>query len=159
MGQRLVVFDDLSGDEGEDIETVEVGYRGAWYEVELNGKHREELIGLILRFVQAGRRREKSCGKCGLKPKVMMDAELRDALGEDLPPGLSTVDRGGPPPRTARKNSPQDLESVRAMCVKFGIEVGRGRVPEDVWAAWEDDENLSLLNKGRLPSASGNGDL
>lgn len=147
------MFDDLTGDEGEDIETVEVTYRGATIEMELSAKHREELIGLILPYVRAGRRREKACGKCGHRLRSVFDDELRDALGEDLPASLLAAERPAASATlwTEQRNSKADLEKVRAFAHKYGIKIGNGRVPEDVWSAWADNENLSLLKKGRLP--------
>jgi len=162
MGQRLVIFDDLDGESAEDVETVQFGYRGTTFEIELTTVHRKELLDALVRFASSGRRRDVSCPGCR---KILgtgrMDDELREALGDDVPPAVP-ADRSGPVqtphlrrdvPRSMQKNPKSELEAVRDFAARFNIKVGKGRIADDVWEAWESDD-LSRLLPGRLPSAS-----
>ena len=51
--QRTVLVDDF--DESEATQTVEFGYRGRQYAIDLNDEHAEEFKSLLSRYVAAAR--------------------------------------------------------------------------------------------------------
>jgi hypothetical protein len=53
MAQRTVLVDDF--DESEATQTVEFGYRGRQYAIDLNDEHAEEFNSLLSRYVAAAR--------------------------------------------------------------------------------------------------------
>jgi len=53
MARRTVLVDDL--DESEATQTVEFGYRGRQYAIDLNNEHAEEFDSLLFRYVEAAR--------------------------------------------------------------------------------------------------------
>src|SRR4051794_15348942 len=53
MARRMVLVDDF--DESEATQTVQFGYRGRQYAIDLNDEHAEEFDSLLSRYVQAAR--------------------------------------------------------------------------------------------------------
>jgi hypothetical protein len=53
MAQRTVLVDDF--DESEATQTVEFGYRGRQYAIDLNDEHAQEFDSLLSRYVAAAR--------------------------------------------------------------------------------------------------------
>jgi hypothetical protein len=53
MAQRAVLVDDF--DESEATQTVQFGYRGRQYAIDLNDEHAEEFDSLLSRYVEAAR--------------------------------------------------------------------------------------------------------
>jgi hypothetical protein len=51
---QVVITDDLDGTEA--AETIMLGWKGTWYEVDLNKDHADELTEFIEPFIKAGRR-------------------------------------------------------------------------------------------------------
>jgi len=168
MGQRFIMFDDLDGETAEDIETIEFAVAGVNFVVDLSGphqqefytaqaeldeRHRKETYETYMRYMRAGRRLGTD----------RVPNDMREALGDDLPPAIPAAANRSVPraaqravPRSMRKNPKSDLAEVREFAAKFGITVGKGRIADDVWDAWENDD-LSRLASGRLPSSSDGG--
>jgi hypothetical protein len=53
MARRTVLVDDF--DESEATQTVEFGYRGRQYAIDLNNEHAEEFDSLLSRYIEAAR--------------------------------------------------------------------------------------------------------
>jgi hypothetical protein len=53
MAQRTVLVDDF--DESEATQTVEFGYRGRQYAIDLNDEHAEQFDSFLSRYVEAAR--------------------------------------------------------------------------------------------------------
>jgi hypothetical protein len=53
MARRTVLVDDF--DESEATQTVEFGYRGRQYAIDLNNEHAEEFDFLLSRYIEAAR--------------------------------------------------------------------------------------------------------
>jgi hypothetical protein len=63
MAQKTVVslFDDIDGSEAS--ETIRFALEGAEYEIDLNGKHANELRETLKRYTEAGRKTADSRGR------------------------------------------------------------------------------------------------
>jgi hypothetical protein len=57
MSTRTVTYltDDLTGEEGDDVETVMIGWKGKWAEVDLAKDNREDAEDYIGKLMAAGR--------------------------------------------------------------------------------------------------------
>ncbi|PVZ10884.1 histone-like nucleoid-structuring protein Lsr2 [Actinomycetospora cinnamomea] len=122
MAQKTIVtlVDDLTGEEAEDITTVEFALDGVTYEIDLDEKNSEKLRDALAEYVAAARRtggRRASGGR-------------RRAGG-----GAGTgTPRATSPGGYDRETSKQIREWAKAQ----GFEVSdRGRVPNNVVEAWE----------------------
>lgn len=124
MAQKTVVtlVDDLTGEESEDITTVEFALDGVTYEIDLDDKNSAELRDTLAQYVAAARRTggRRSGGSNGTRRKS-----------------------GGAGTGTPRATSPggydrETSKQIRDWARTEGFEVSdRGRVPNNVVEAWE----------------------
>ncbi|MFC5065066.1 histone-like nucleoid-structuring protein Lsr2 [Actinomycetospora atypica] len=124
MAQKTVVtlVDDLTGEESEDITTVEFALDGVTYEIDLDDKNSAELRDTLAQYVAAARRTggRRSGGSNGSRRKS-------GGAGTGTPRATS-------PGGYDRETSKQIRDWARAE----GFEVSdRGRVPNNVVEAWE----------------------
>ncbi len=123
MAQKTVVtlVDDLTGEESEDITTVEFALDGVTYEIDLDEKNTAVLRDSLAQYVAAARR-----------------TGGRRASGR--PAGRRS---GGAGTGTPRATSPggydrETSKQIREWARTEGFEVSdRGRVPNNVVEAWE----------------------
>jgi nucleoid-associated protein Lsr2 len=121
MAQKTVVtlVDDLTGEESEDITTVEFALDGVTYEIDLDEKNSAELRDSLAQYVAAARR----------------TGGRRASSGRRRSGGAGTgTPRATSPGGYDRETSKQIREWARGE----GFEVSdRGRVPNNVVEAWE----------------------
>ncbi|HEY2223614.1 Lsr2 family protein [Actinomycetospora sp.] len=120
MAQKTVVtlVDDLTGEESEDITTVEFALDGVTYEIDLDDKNSAGLRDSLAQYVAAARR-----------------TGGRRAAGRRRSSGAGTgTPRATSPGGYDRETSKQ----IRDWARSEGFEVSdRGRVPNNVVEAWE----------------------
>ena len=120
MAQKTVVtlVDDLTGEESEDITTVEFALDGVTYEIDLDEKNSAGLRDQLAQYVASARR-----------------TGGRRAAGRRRSAGTGTgTPRATSPGGYDRETSKQIREWARGE----GFEVSdRGRVPNNVVEAWE----------------------
>ena len=123
MAQKTIVtlVDDLTGEEAEDITTVEFALDGVTYEIDLDDKNSARLRDALAEYVAAARRtggRRSSAGGNGRR---------RSGAGTGPPRATSP---GGYDRETSKQ--------IREWAKGQGFEVSdRGRVPNNVVEAWE----------------------
>jgi hypothetical protein len=121
MAQKTIVtlVDDLTGEEAEDISTVEFALDGVTYEIDLDDKNSAKLRDALADYVAAARRTGgRRSGGGGRR---------RSGAGTGTPRATS-------PGGYDRETSKQIREWAKAQ----GFEVSdRGRVPNNVVEAWE----------------------
>src|SRR3954464_14473739 len=121
MAQKTIVtlVDDLTGEEAEDISTVEFALDGVTYEIDLDDKNSAKLRNALAEYIGAARRtggRRASTGR-----------RARSGAGTGTPRATSP---GGYDRETSKQ--------IREWAKSQGFEVSdRGRVPNNVVEAWE----------------------
>ncbi len=138
MAQKTIVtlIDDLTGEEAEDITTVEFALEGVTYEIDLADGNAAKLRDNLARYVAAAR---KTSGRR---------------------PGTRGTDRSGG--RTAGNGSVarsgynrDTLKAIREWAKQNGHNVSdRGRLPLNVVQAWEA-KHQGTTNSGKVPAFSG----
>jgi hypothetical protein len=121
MAQKTIVtlVDDLTGEEAEDITTVEFALDGVTYEIDLDDKNSARLRDALAEYVAAARRTGGRRANGG--------GRRRSGAGTGTPRATS-------PGGYDRETSKQIREWAKAQ----GFEVSdRGRVPNNVVEAWE----------------------
>ncbi|MEJ2886824.1 histone-like nucleoid-structuring protein Lsr2 [Actinomycetospora aeridis] len=121
MAQKTIVtlVDDLTGEEAEDITTVEFALDGVTYEIDLDDKNSARLRDALAEYVSAARRTGGRRASGG--------GRRRSGAGTGTPRATS-------PGGYDRETSKQIREWAKAQ----GFEVSdRGRVPNNVVEAWE----------------------
>ncbi|HEY2191904.1 MAG TPA: Lsr2 family protein [Actinomycetospora sp.] len=122
MAQKTVVtlVDDLTGEESEDITTVEFALDGVTYEIDLDEKNSAELRDSLAQYVASARR-------TGGRRGASSGRRRSGGAGTGTPRATS-------PGGYDRETSKQIREWARGE----GFEVSdRGRVPNNVVEAWE----------------------
>ena len=122
MAQKTIVtlVDDLTGEEAEDITTVEFALDGVTYEIDLDDKNSARLRDALAEYVAAARR-----------------------TGGRRATGTTRRRSGGAGTGTPRATSPggydrETSKQIREWAKGQGFEVSdRGRVPNNVVEAWE----------------------
>lgn len=118
MATKTVVtlVDDLTGEDGENVTTVEFALDGATYEIDLDENNATELRDALADYVRNGRRVSARPGR-----------------------GRAQSRRAAPAPaprRAASSNGPRSREesqAIREWAAKQGISVAnRGRIPDNV---------------------------
>lgn len=120
MAQKTIVtlVDDLTGEEAEDISTVEFALDGVTYEIDLDEKNSTALRDAFAEYVAAARR----------------TGGRRATGGTRRRSGAGTGTPGHLPGGYDRETSKQ----IREWAKGEGFEVSdRGRVPNNVVEAWE----------------------
>ncbi|MGH3753531.1 MAG: histone-like nucleoid-structuring protein Lsr2 [Pseudonocardiaceae bacterium] len=138
MAQKTIVtlIDDLTGEEAEDITTVEFAFEGVTYEIDLAEGNAAKLRDNLSRYVAAGRK--TSGRRLGVR-------------GADRPAGR--VNGNG---RVSGSGYNRDtLRSIREWAKQNGHNVSdRGRLPLGVVQAWET-KHQGAASSGRVPAFSG----
>jgi hypothetical protein len=145
MVERIVRIDDLDR-VTEGAATVYLTVEGVDFEVDCAEESKKRLLEALRPFLVAGRRRGTA----------RVPEDMKELLGEDLPAALPVRANGQPAARTAgatlyETHSKADLAKVREWAAGYRITLGNGRVPADVWEAWESND-VTRLRKGRLPA-------
>ena len=133
MAQKTIVtlIDDLTGEEAEDISTVEFALEGITYEIDLANDNAAKLRDNLARYVAAARK---------------TSARRSGARGADRAAGNAGVPRSG--------YNRDTLRSIREWAKQNGHNVSdRGRLPLTVLHAWEADHQS--VKNGKIPTFSG----
>jgi hypothetical protein len=137
VAQKTIVtfIDDLTGEEAEDITTVEFALEGVTYEIDLADDNAAKLRDNLARYVAAARK--TSARRPGVR-------------GADRSTG-----RGAGNGSVARSGYNRDtLRAIREWAKQNGHSVSdRGRLPLNVLHAWE--ENHQVVKNGKVPTFSG----
>jgi hypothetical protein len=136
VAQKTIVtlIDDLTGEEAEDISTVEFALEGITYEIDLADGNAAKLRDNLARYVAAARKTSAR------RPGARAD---RSAA------------RGASNAGVARSGYNRDtLRSIREWAKQNGHSVSdRGRLPLTVLHAWEADHQS--MKNGKIPTFSG----
>jgi hypothetical protein len=137
VAQKTIVtlIDDLTGEEAEDISTVEFALEGVTYEIDLANDNATKLRDNLARYVAAARK--TSARRPGVR-------------NADRPTGRGAANGG-----VARSGYNRDtLRAIREWAKQNGHSVSdRGRLPLNVLNAWEEDHQTS--KNGKIPTFSG----
>jgi hypothetical protein len=137
VAQKTIVtlIDDLTGEEAEDISTVEFALEGISYEIDLANDNAAKLRDNLARYVAAARK---------------TNARRPGARGSDRSAARSAGSAG-----VARSGYNRDtLRSIREWAKQNGHSVSdRGRLPLTVLNAWEADHQSKT--NGTIPTFSG----
>ncbi|MGQ0718218.1 MAG: histone-like nucleoid-structuring protein Lsr2 [Pseudonocardiales bacterium] len=138
MAQKTIVtlIDDLTGEEAEDITTVEFALEGVTYEIDLADDNAAQLRDKLSRYVAAARKTsgrrpgtrgsDRSAGRTNGNGKVAGSGYNRDTL-----------------------------KAIREWAKQNGHNVSdRGRLPLNVVHAWEANHQ-GVTSSGKLPAFSG----
>jgi hypothetical protein len=103
MAQRVSVLlvDDIDGSEAE--ETISFGLDGTRYEIDLNGKHAQELREQLERYVRAARRVTGSSSRSARVRRASADDKSKEVRDWARERGLEVNDRGRIPAHIAAK--------------------------------------------------------
>lgn len=121
MAQKTIVtlVDDLTGEEAEDISTVEFALDGVSYEIDLDEKNSGALRDALADYVAAARR----------------TGGRRSTGGRRLSSGAAS---GAPRTSSPGGYDRETSKQIRSWAKDQGFEVSdRGRVPNNVVGAWE----------------------
>ena len=137
MAQKTIItfIDDLTGEEAEDISTVEFALEGVTYEIDLADDNAAKLRDNLARYVAAARK---------------TSARRPSSRGADRAAGRGTGNGG-----VARSGYNRDtLRAIREWAKQNGHSVSeRGRLPLTVLNAWEADHQA--VKNGKVPTFSG----
>jgi hypothetical protein len=137
VAQKTIVtlIDDLTGEEAEDITTVEFALEGVSYEIDLANDNAAKLRDNLSRYVAAARK---------------TSARRPGTRGNDR-----SAARGSGNGSAARSGYNRDtLRAIREWAKQNGHSVSdRGRLPLNVLNAWE--ANHQAAKNGHMPSFSG----
>ncbi len=134
MAQKTVVtvVDDLTGEETDEISTVEFALDGVGYMIDLTDKNAQELRNALSAYVAAARRtggRQRGRGR-------------HHSSGSSTRSSSSGYNR-------------ETQRAIRQWAKRQGHTVSdRGRLPASIVKAWEDQHEGSKAN-GKTPRSSG----
>lgn len=131
MAQKTTVtlVDDLTGEEAEDITTVEFGQDGVTYEIDLTDKNATTLRDSLAEFVAAARRTGGRRNQGRPVRRTTPSAAVRSVAHST---GAPSTNPGADYDRDTKK-------AIREYARKNGMEVGdRGRLPEEAVQLWEN---------------------
>jgi nucleoid-associated protein Lsr2 len=139
VAQKTIVtlIDDLTGEEAEDISTVEFALEGVTYEIDLANDNAARLRDNLARYVAAARK---------------VNARRPSVRGADRSPGRGAGNGG-----VARSGYNRDtLKAIREWAKQNGHSVNeRGRLPLTVLNAWEANHQAGKNGKIPTPTFSG----
>jgi hypothetical protein len=139
VAQKTIVtlIDDLTGEEAEDISTVEFALEGVTYEIDLADDNAAKLRDNLARYVAAARK---------------TSTRRPSARGADRSAGRRAGNGSG---GVARSGYNRDtLRAIREWAKQNGHSVNeRGRLPLTVLNAWE--ANHQVVKNGKIPTFSG----
>jgi hypothetical protein len=130
VAQKTVVtlIDDLTGEEAEDISTVEFALEGVTYEIDLANDNAAKLRGNLARYVAAARK---------------ISARRPNGRGADRSTG-----------RESSGYNRDTLKAIREWAKQNGHTVNeRGRLPLTVLDAWE--AHHQAVKNSKIPTFSG----
>ena len=137
MAQKTIVtfIDDLTGEEAEEISTVEFALEGVTYEIDLADDNAAKLRDNLARYVAAARK---------------TSARRPSVRGVDRSAGRGAGNGG-----VARSGYNRDtLKAIREWAKQNGHSVSeRGRLPLTVLKAWE--ANHQAVKNATIPTFSG----
>jgi hypothetical protein len=136
VAQKTIVtlIDDLTGEEAEDITTVEFALEGVTYEIDLADDNAAKLRDNLSRYVAAARK---------------TSARRPGTRGADRSAG-----RGAGKSASRSGYNRDTLRAIREWAKQNGHSVSdRGRLPLNVVSAWE--ANHQAVKNGHVPSFSG----
>jgi hypothetical protein len=136
VAQKTIVtlIDDLTGEEAEDITTVEFALEGVTYEIDLADDNAAKLRDNLSRYVAAARK---------------TSARRPGTRGADRSAG-----RGAGNSASRSGYNRDTLRAIREWAKQNGHSVSdRGRLPLNVVSAWE--ANHQAVKNGHVPSFSG----
>ncbi len=137
MAQKTIVtlIDDLTGEEAEDITTVEFALEGVTYEIDLANDNAAKLRDNLSRYVAAAR-------KTSVRRPGNRSADRASGRGA----GNAGAERSG--------YNRDTLRAIREWAKQNGHTVSdRGRLPLNVVTAWE--ANHQAAKNGHVPAFSG----
>ncbi|MGH3865593.1 MAG: histone-like nucleoid-structuring protein Lsr2 [Pseudonocardiaceae bacterium] len=139
MAQKTIVtlIDDLTGEEAEDISTVEFALEGVTYEIDLADDNAAKLRDNLARYVAAARK---------------TSARRPNVHGADRSTGRrASKGNGGVASSGYNRDT---LKAIREWAKQNGHSVNeRGRLPLTVLNAWE--LNHQAVKNGKVPTFSG----
>ncbi|HET9256051.1 MAG TPA: Lsr2 family protein [Pseudonocardiaceae bacterium] len=138
MAQKTIVtlIDDLTGEEAEDITTVEFALEGVTYEIDLANDNAAKLRDNLSRYVAAARKTS------GSRRPATRGSERASGRGGG---------NGGAPRSGYNRDT---LRAIREWAKQNGHSVSdRGRLPLTVLSAWE--ANHQTVKSGHIPTFSG----
>lgn len=141
MAQKTIVtlIDDLTGEEAEDISTVEFALEGVTYEIDLADDNAAKLRDNLARYVAAAR-------KTSARRPSARGAGRSAGRGAGNGNGSGGVARSG--------YNRDTLRAIREWAKQNGHSVNeRGRLPLTVLNAWE--ANHQAVKNGKVPTFSG----
>ena len=142
MAQKTIVtlIDDLTGEEAEDISTVEFALEGVAYEIDLADDNAAKLRDNLARYVAAAR-------KTSARRPNVRGADRSTGRGANKgTKGNSGVASSG--------YNRDTLKAIREWAKQNGHSVNeRGRLPLTVLSAWE--VNHQAAKNGKVPTFSG----
>jgi hypothetical protein len=137
VAQKTIVtfIDDLTGEEAEDISTVEFALEGVTYEIDLANDNATKLRDNLARYVAAAR-------KTGARRPGVRSTDRSPSRGS----GNGGVAHSG--------YNRDTLRAIREWAKQNGHSVSdRGRLPLTVLSAWETDHQA--MKNGKVPTFSG----
>jgi hypothetical protein len=137
VAQKTIVtlIDDLTGEEAEDITTVEFALEGVTYEIDLADENAAKLRDNLSRYVAAAR-------KTSARRPATRGADRSTGRGN----GNGSATRSG--------YNRDTLRAIREWAKQNGHSVSdRGRLPLNVLNAWEADHEAA--KNGHVPAFSG----
>jgi Lsr2 len=137
VAQKTIVtfIDDLTGEEAEDITTVEFALEGVSYEIDLADDNAAKLRDNLSPYVAAAR-------KTGTRRPATRGSDRSGGRGS----GNGAASRSG--------YNRDTLRAIREWAKQNGHSVSdRGRLPLTVVSAWEADHRT--VKNGHLPTFSG----
>jgi nucleoid-associated protein Lsr2 len=137
VAQKTIVtlIDDLTGEEAEDISTVEFALEGVTYEIDLANDNAAKLRDNLARYVAAAR-------KTSARRPGVRNADRSAGRGS----GNGRVPHSG--------YNRDTLRAIREWAKQNGHSVSdRGRLPLNVLNAWEADHKA--VRNGTIPTFSG----
>lgn len=148
----VVVTDDLDG-VTEGAGEVEFALDGNAYAIDLCVVNRKKLDEVLRTYIDAARP-VKNPARNGHRPKrrVQRAQPVRHA-----PPTAPTAAPATEPAGQDEGvlHSKEELTAVRGWAKSKGVRITlRGRIPQDVWDAWRNNGDLTLLAEKRRPLAA-----
>lgn len=155
----VVVTDDLDG-VTEGAEEVEFGLDGAAYEIDLCVVNRKKLDEVLRTYIDAARP-VKNPARNGhrTKRRVQRTRSAWHAPAVEPAGKPPTAPDAAPATEPAGQDegvlhSKEELTAVRGWAKSKGVRITlRGRIPQDVWDAWRNNGDLTLLAEKRRPLA------
>jgi hypothetical protein len=152
MGKVVLTTDDLTGEylEPGDGGAVPFSLFHKKYEIDLSDKEQRKLAELLGPYLRAAREvvDPNAKGRAVIRTHDL----IREQLGDTHVPTVADSDAVTSKPRAKGiKHSKEEVAEVRQWFRDIGGgEMGGGRLPDDVWDAFENGRDVSRLDRGRI---------